>query len=111
MISKLCVCVCVQRGVVWVVMVSIRPRHQPPLGPEHPLHHVSGRSVQEQPEQDGEQQYSDDLEDQVLVVVPEDVTQRLQRVKEPHERSIGTTGEGGRGFNIWWNGRVVMKGG
>ena len=52
------------------------------------LRHV----VEEEAEEDDEQDEQQQLEDGPLPVVPDDVLKRLQRVGEPQEGRIGTTG-------------------
>ena len=58
------------------------------LGPDHLLDGVAGQGVEEHGEEEGEEDDEDDLEDRPLVVVPDDVPDRLQRVEEPHERRV-----------------------
>ena len=52
------------------------------LGPDHLLDGVAGQGVEEHGEEEGEK------EDRPLVVVPDDVLDRLQRVEEPHEGRV-----------------------
>ena len=52
------------------------------------LRHV----VEEEAEEDDEQDEQQQLEDGPLPVVPDDVLKRLQRVGEPQEGRVGTTG-------------------
>ena len=61
-------------------------------GPDHLLDGVSGQGVEEHGEEEGEEDDEDDLEDRPLVVVPDDVPDRLQRVEEPHERRVRSPG-------------------
>ena len=63
-------------------------------GPNHLLDGVSRQGVEEHGEEEGEEDDEDDLEDCPLVVVPDDVPDRLQRVQEPHERWIRSPGNG-----------------
>ena len=58
------------------------------LGPDHLLDGVAGQGVEEHGEEEGEEDDEDDLEDRPLVVVPDDVPDRLQRVEEPHEGRV-----------------------
>ena len=60
------------------------------LSPHHPLDGVAGQRVEEHRQEDDETNPGQDLDDRPLVVVPDDVTDRLDRVKEPHEARIGT---------------------
>ena len=61
-------------------------------GPDHLLDCVSRQSVEEHGEEEGEEDDEDDLEDRPLVVVPDDVPDRLQRVEEPHEGRVRSPG-------------------
>ena len=63
-------------------------------GPDHLLDCVSRQSVEEHGEEEGEEDDEDDLEDCPLVVVPDDVPDRLQGVEEPHEGGIRPPGKG-----------------
>ena len=63
-------------------------------GPDHLLDCVSRQSVEEHGEEEGEEDDEDDLEDCPLVVVPDDVPDRLQGVEEPHEGGIRSPGKG-----------------
>ena len=47
------------------------------LGPDHLLDGVAGQGVEEHGEEQGEEDDEDDLEDRPLVVVPDDVPDRL----------------------------------
>ena len=58
------------------------------LSPNHLLDGVAGQGVEEHGEEQGEEDDEDDLEDRPLVVVPDDVPDRLQRVEEPHEGRV-----------------------
>ena len=58
------------------------------LSPDHLLDGVARQGVEEHGEEEGEEDDEDDLEDRPLVVVPDDVPDRLQRVEEPHERRV-----------------------
>ena len=58
------------------------------LSPDHLLDGVAGQGVEEHGKEEGEEDDEDDLEDRPLVVVPDDVPDRLQRVEEPHERRV-----------------------
>ena len=60
--------------------------HPDDSGPDHLLDGVSRQGVEEHGEEEREEDDEDDLEDGPLVVVPDDVPDRLQRVEEPHER-------------------------
>ena len=62
-------------------------------GPNHLLNGVSGQGIEEHGEEEREEDDEDDLEDRPLVVVPDDVPDRLQRVEEPHERGIRPPGK------------------
>ena len=62
------------------------------LSPDHLLDGVAGQGVEEHGEEEGEEDDEDDLEDRPLVVVPDDVPDRLQRVEEPHERRVRSPG-------------------
>ena len=63
------------------------------LRAEHPLDGVAGEGVEEEREEDDEAEPEEDLDDGPLVVVPDDVTDRLDRVQEPHERRVRTPTE------------------
>ena len=67
--------------------------HPDDSGPDHLLDGVSRQGVEEHGEEEGEEDDEDDLEDGPLVVVPDDVPDRLQRVEEPHERGIRPPGK------------------
>ena len=61
------------------------------LGSHDPLDGISGQGVEEEDQEDDEGEPAQDLDDGPLVVVPDDVADRLDRVQEPHERRIRTT--------------------
>ena len=57
------------------------------LSPDH--HHcVARQSVEEHGEEEEEEDDKDDLEDRPLVIVPDDIADRLQQVEEPHEGRV-----------------------
>lgn len=58
------------------------------LRPEHPLDRVARDGVEEQQYQDGQPDDDEALDDAPLVVVPDDVPDRLERVQEPHEGRV-----------------------
>ena len=71
-------------GIVEMILILVEMI----LSPDHLLDGVAGQSVEEHGEEEGEEDDEDDLEDRPLVVVPDDVPDRLQRVEEPHEGRV-----------------------
>ena len=65
------------------------PRCQ--LGVEDFLDGVAGHGIEEEDDEGGKQGHYQQLHDHPLVVVPQDVAQRLQWVQEPHERRVRPT--------------------
>lgn len=66
---------------------------QATLGVEDLLDGVAGHGVEEEHEDGGQQQDDDDLDDDPLVIVPQDVPQRLEWVQEPDEGGVRATVE------------------
>ena len=52
---------------------------------------VAGHGVKEKYNHSAEQERQQRLDDRPLVVVPQDVADRLERVEEPDERRVGST--------------------
>ena len=71
-------------GIVEMILILVEMI----LSPNHLLDGVAGQGVEEHGEEQGEEDDEDDLEDRPLVVVPDDVPDRLQRVEEPHEGRV-----------------------
>ena len=55
---------------------------------EHLLDHVARHAVEEERDEDDQQQEDDHFEEQPAIVVPEYVSDRLERVEEPDERRV-----------------------
>jgi len=58
---------------------------------QHLLHHVARHAVEEECDEDDQQEKDDDFQDKPAIVVPEDVSDRLEWVEEPDERRIRST--------------------
>ena len=71
-------------GIVEMILILVEMI----LSPDHLLDGVAGQGVEEHGEEEREEDDEDDLEDRPLVVVPDDVPDRLQRVQEPHEGRV-----------------------
>ena len=56
--------------------------------PEHPLDHEAWCAIEEEGEECSETEEQQRLEDRPAVLVPDDVTDRLERVTEPDERRV-----------------------
>ena len=69
--------------------VEIQSLHS--LGPQHSFDRVSRQGIEEEDEEDDEPEPAENLDDGPLVVVPDDVANRLDGVQEPHERRVRTT--------------------
>ena len=63
-----------------------------PSGTENLLDSVAGQVVKEQGEEEHEQDEQDGLDDDPLVVVPDDELERLDRVQEPDKGGIWAPG-------------------
>jgi hypothetical protein len=61
------------------------------LSVENLFDSVSGHGVEEEDEDGSEEDDDEELDDHPLVVVPQDVAQRLEWVHEPHERRVWAT--------------------
>ena len=60
-------------------------------GAKHLLDHVSRHAVEEERNEYDQQEEEDDFEDEPSIVVPQDVTDRLERIQEPDEGRIRPT--------------------
>lgn len=83
-------------------------------GPQHLLDQVTGERVEEQAQQEQQQQQPQDFEDQPAVVVPDEVTNGLQRAQKPHETGVRSTSrrrgiEGKREGRVWEEGRKERR--
>jgi len=58
---------------------------------QHLLDHVARHAVEEQRYEHDQQQEDDDFQDEPAIVVPEDVSDRLEWIHEPNERRIRPT--------------------
>ena len=74
---------------------------------EDALDCVARDGIEKEQQEDGQQGDEDDLDDGPLVVVPDDVTDRLEWIQEPHEarvrsdrflQAIGILSTGARGI-------------
>lgn len=63
------------------------------LRSEHLLDGVARNGVEEQQQQDGQPEDDQALDDAPLVIVPDDVPDRFERIQEPHERSVRAASE------------------
>lgn len=59
---------------------------------EDPLHGVSREGVDEEEDDEDQGGEQEGFQDHPLVVVPDDVADRLEGVQEPDERGIGAAG-------------------
>ena len=55
---------------------------------EDTFHSVARNGIKEKQKKDGQEGDDNHLDDGPLVIVPDDVPDRLQRVEEPHERRV-----------------------
>ena len=65
------------------------PKGQIHSSTEHLLDHEAGGTVEEEGKEGGETEKDEGLEDGPAVLVPDDVSNRLERVAEPDERRVG----------------------
>ena len=72
----------------------------------HFLDGVARHGVEEESDEDDEEREEQQLNDDPLVVVPQNVPQRLERVHKPHEARVWPAGDrGGTGFSYRDHGR------
>ena len=77
--------------ISWHKVAMATFTHKQPLSSEEPLDGVAGHGVEEEGDEGGEEHDDEDLDDHPLVVVPQDVADRLPRVHEPHEGRVRPT--------------------
>jgi len=78
--------VCVQRMHVFTSRLSAAVSSA-----QHLLDHVARHAVEEQRNEDDQQEEDDDFKDKPTIVMPENVSDRLEWVQEPDERRIWPT--------------------
>lgn len=74
-----------------ILMLLMQVMWRPLLGSEHFLDHVARCAVEEKSDENGKQHDDDRFENDPAIVVPQDITNRLQRIQKPNERRIWPT--------------------